>query len=1323
MKKIAVFGCKTTTEFIIINSSSEYQVDEIRFSDTNLAEVAPVGIPAADIYAFGPSATIGSATANAAAISWNVPFGTNVSNLAPTYILSAGATCSKASGSIQDFTNPVHYIVQASDFGTSGKSTDYTVTVTVAPYLNNLIWNLAGGGTWDTSTANWKDESSSQITAYNINKNAFFNNAAGGDIILSSSVLPLSTTVNAASGNYTFNGVLAGTGKLTKSGSGSLSLNGVNIYTGGTLINSGVVYCSELNSSPFGLKGSVNVTIQSGARLVMNRNQITGNFTLNGGQVDAQSGWGDDAWIGSVVLGATSTVDLGSSDGALLVTGVVSGPGGWNKIGTSVRPLRLAGENTFTGAVNVQAGVIEVASLNRIIDGTASSNLGAPTTVTDGTISLGAYSVAGTLSYSGPGETTDRVIKLAGTKGGGVISQAGTGSFSTSTRGQNGLLKLTSDVSIPGSAGQDNRKTLTLSNQGSSYDTSAGRGEISGSIGDSVLGITDMRSTSIVKAGLGSWTLSGVNGYTGGTKIESGTLIIARSLALGSGPLDVSTGAKVQLDYIGSRQVSALSFNSGIAQPNGTYGSTASLATYKDDAHFSGVGSVTVGTLVNATTTKLLRTTGSEPSNISSSLTFTATVEGASPAGNVVFYDGLTAIGTSALNSSFAATITTNNLSSGVHIISALYLGTASSASSSVSLTQTVVETRTLITTTNLARTGGASPSAYGAAVTFTATVAGSTPTGTVMFYNGTSPIGISTLNGTGLATLTLSSLPAGWLPINARYLGDATHLPSAAATALFQTINPPAGNGKLKIFILAGQSNMLGKGKVEIGRDPENYGNTNFLGGLGSLRNMLNREPNKYGYLADPVHPIAGGRPGWLTLTDVTISTFAAEDSSNAMTANQGDLAPNFGNLTGQGLIGPEYGFGLVAGSQLADKVLIIKYSVGGLSLAVNYRPPSSGGTVGPYYSGLIARVNNVIANLSPADKAGGYEVVGFGWHQGYNDRINPAYAAEYESNMVNLIKDIRTAVGVPKLPVSIGNTGMDVNPSDAGSLKVIAAQAAVANPVLHPELFAGTVTTVDTRPFNYGEPLGASSEGYHWYSSGESYFNIGDSMGKAMMAMIQPASSAKDILTFQVPGQTAISAPSTNISIILPAGTDVTHLAPNYTVSIGATGSPVSGSIQNFTTPQTYTITAQDQTTQVYNVAVVFASSTYSDWANNPTQGLAASERGALVDPDGDGISNLLEFALGGAPNMSSQTILPKLTKTAGNWMFEYERSVLARSPATIQEVEYGNDLTGWTAVVIPPTSAGSVAITQGAATDHVAMTIPAGGNKLFVRLKVRQ
>ena len=371
-----------------------------------------------------------------------------------------------------------------------------------------------------------------------------------------------------------------------------------------------------------------------------------------------------------------------------------------------------------------------------------------------------------------------------------------------------------------------------------------------------------------------------------------------------------------------------------------------------------------------------------------------------------------------------------------------------------------------------------------------------------------------------------------------------------------------------------------------------------------------------------------------------------------------------------------------------------------------------------------MVSRVNQVLGNLSsyfPAYTGGGYEIAGFAWHQGWNDRVTPAYAAEYEANLTNLIQDLRSDLNTPNLPVSIGTTGMANVDQDANGLTVIAAQAAVSNPALHPE-FSGTVATVDTRPFDFGNAAGASDEGYHWNRSADSYFNIGEKMGEAMMTLLGTQSSAKDVLTFAVPGQTASTISGTSINITVASGTDVTALVPTFTLSSLATATPVSDTARNFTAPQSYTVTAQHLTTKTYSVTVAVSASPYDDWAANPAQGLTAGlNAGALDDPDHDGLPNLVEFVLGSAPMVSLQTHLPTLKSAAGQALFEYERSRASLPPATTQIVQYSSDMTTWHDISVPANSFGAVVVTPGSSFDHVAVTIPASGPQTFVRLKV--
>ena len=83
------------------------------------------------------------------------------------------------------------------------------------------------------------------------------------------------------------------------------------------------------------------------------------------------------------------------------------------------------------------------------------------------------------------------------------------------------------------------------------------------------------------------------------------------------------------------------------------------------------------------------------------------------------------------------------------------------------------------------------------------------------------------------------------------------------------------------------------------------------------------------------------------------------------------------------------------------------------------------------------------------------------------------------------------------------------------------------------------------------------------------------------------------------------------------------------------------------------------------------------YTTWAARSNQGLIDHVNDAAMDdPDRDGISNLLEFALGGEAMVQSRTILPVLVKEGGRWFLEYSRSDLAMT-STTQTVEYSSDL----------------------------------------------
>jgi alpha-galactosidase len=287
------------------------------------------------------------------------------------------------------------------------------------------------------------------------------------------------------------------------------------------------------------------------------------------------------------------------------------------------------------------------------------------------------------------------------------------------------------------------------------------------------------------------------------------------------------------------------------------------------------------------------------------------------------------------------------------------------------------------------------------------------------------------------------------------------------------------AGKSPLKVFILAGQSNMEGQGKIQ--SDPK------AQGGKGTLEYLVKNPPT-----AERCKHLVDKDGKWVVRDDVWISYLD----------RKGPLTVGYGAKSDR--IGPELGFGFVMGDCLDNQVLLVKLAWGGKSLGADFRPPSSGGTVGPYYTQIVTLTKEVLANLKtlfPAYDGQGHEIAGFGWHQGWNDRVNQAFNDEYEKNMANFIRDIRKDLGVPNLPFVIAETGM-TGPTDTHprALSLMRAQAAVA---AYPE-FKGNVAFVGTKDFWRPKEESPSGQGYHWNSNAETYFLIGNGMGEAMKALL---------------------------------------------------------------------------------------------------------------------------------------------------------------------------------------------------------------------------
>ncbi len=301
-------------------------------------------------------------------------------------------------------------------------------------------------------------------------------------------------------------------------------------------------------------------------------------------------------------------------------------------------------------------------------------------------------------------------------------------------------------------------------------------------------------------------------------------------------------------------------------------------------------------------------------------------------------------------------------------------------------------------------------------------------------------------------------------------------------------------GAGKpLKVYILAGQSNMEGHARIEtfdyIGDDPAT---------APMLKEMIR----------------TNGKP--VICDNVWISYFTggpkepdkeSGEGFGKLTAGYGARGGNFKEIGAK--IGPEFTFGIYMQKHVKEPVLIIKTAWGGKSLHTDYRSPSSGPykpfeqelkklaekftkaerekwheekqtKTGLCYRLMIKHVKQVLADpkrIYPAyDADAGYEIAGFAWFQGFNDLVGPYPKvqdpetretikdySEYSRLLGCFIRDVRKDLKVPDMRFVIGVLGVGGNKENPGRnafRKAMAAPAALSE-------FKGNVIAIETAPY----------------------------------------------------------------------------------------------------------------------------------------------------------------------------------------------------------------------------------------------------------------
>ena len=279
--------------------------------------------------------------------------------------------------------------------------------------------------------------------------------------------------------------------------------------------------------------------------------------------------------------------------------------------------------------------------------------------------------------------------------------------------------------------------------------------------------------------------------------------------------------------------------------------------------------------------------------------------------------------------------------------------------------------------------------------------------------------------------------------------MNERTTIALAILTAICCGNAMAAGKKPLKVYILAGQSNMEGQAKVEtfdyIGDDPAT---------APMLKEM--RGPD--------------GKPR--VCERVWISYLTGSPDRGTLGEGFGKLTAGYGSRSDPkedgGKIGPEFTFGIAMEKAYDGPILIIKTAWGGKSLNTDFRPPSAGPyefseeqletfkkqgkdieqikadkvkATSRYYKLMIDHVKHVLADPKRVcpdyNPQAGYEIAGFVWFQGWNDMVDGGtypYDKEtrgrnyaiYSELMADFIRDVRNDLDAPRMPFVIGVMGV---------------------------------------------------------------------------------------------------------------------------------------------------------------------------------------------------------------------------------------------------------------------------------------------------------
>lgn len=296
------------------------------------------------------------------------------------------------------------------------------------------------------------------------------------------------------------NSLGSGDGGFTKTGLGNLTLNAAATYTGATVLTQGTITIGA--NLALGVGG--DLTLAGGTTLALGTNSLIHGLVTTSGASPLITGTGTINATKGFVFNHTGDTSINA---------ILGGAGGLFKLQANV--ITLTGLSTYTGTTEVRAGGLVFDSIGNV--GGGASALGTPGTVEDGIIRMGLTTAATTLTYTGSGHLSNRLIGMQGTTGALSLFGNGTGAV-----GYGGAR-----FETPGN------KTLTL------------RGISDAALVNQIGALMEVGGVlTLNKTDANTWMVNGVSSYTGVTQIDDGTLMIGVDDALPTGTtVRLGTGA------------------------------------------------------------------------------------------------------------------------------------------------------------------------------------------------------------------------------------------------------------------------------------------------------------------------------------------------------------------------------------------------------------------------------------------------------------------------------------------------------------------------------------------------------------------------------------------------------------------------------------------------------------------------------------------------------------------------------------------------------------------------------------------------------------